>query len=118
MDHIQRIRKSIYYLDYDTSNLWQCINTTNTTWPSFKKSVLSYYLECDPTFLYTLSDLYNIVSATIQKGIQNVLDFSEYYRNFIWVYTYLSEHDKIGVFIAQPLFISAFDQNLQDKIDF
>jgi len=68
----EKISQAIYYLDYDTADLWEGIPPppgAGFTWDSFKKAIMELYPGSEETRLYSVRDLEMLVQDYISKKV-------------------------------------------------
>jgi hypothetical protein len=115
----QLIWMAIYYLDYETSTLWESLlnPVAPITWDEFKDVVQELYPGADGACLYSTRDLECLLAEWATKGVFMWGDFGEYHRDFTHISTDLLSHGRIDQESPRRLYISGFGNTTQRKIE-
>ncbi|KAF5320551.1 hypothetical protein D9611_010682 [Ephemerocybe angulata] len=101
--------KILDYTRVDDYDLWSSIGATaDMTWTKFKSDISKFYTGADDERRHTVSDLERLCDALSVKATVSRAEFSDFYRKFYTMVTYLENKNRISGREASRLLINAF----------
>ncbi|CAK5276435.1 unnamed protein product [Mycena citricolor] len=126
-DETEKKRHATRYVSVDDQDTWESLTeftSVTTTYADFKKAVLKLYPGTDSDRKYTMSDLHSLIGEYATSGILSLSDYSEFYRRFITITTYLISKGRLSTAeqsrsfcraISPPTLWTRVSQRLQIK---
>ncbi|KAJ7455161.1 hypothetical protein FB451DRAFT_1049110 [Mycena latifolia] len=108
------------FLSVRDQDAWEALTefiTDGTTYADFKSAVLKLYPGTDADRKYSLADLDVLIGAYARTGILSKGDFSEFYRDFTAISTFLIRKDRLSAAEQSRAFRRAMQpQSLWDRM--
>jgi hypothetical protein len=115
-----RITQTLYYLDADTSSLWETLNPPagqQWTWDTFKAAVRVLYPGSEGGRLFSVTDLERFVADSAVKGVFTRADLGEYFRQFTRITKHLLASNRIDNNSIDRFYIQGFGEITCRKIE-
>ncbi|KAJ2934660.1 hypothetical protein H1R20_g2455, partial [Candolleomyces eurysporus] len=114
----QYLSKVLDYARVDDYDLWkQLTEETGATWDSFKKHVARFYSGADDDRRHTVSDLNRLCEAMATRQKVSRAEFSEFYRKFYTMVTYLQQHSKLLDQEVSDMLLRSFNFTLRCAVE-
>ncbi|KAJ2936406.1 hypothetical protein H1R20_g690, partial [Candolleomyces eurysporus] len=111
------LSKVLDYARVEDYDLWKQVSEKpNLTWDEFKKEIAKFYAGADDERKYTISDLEQLCETTSAKVSLTRSDFSNLYRKFYTIVTYLKSKDRISDREASRQLILALNLDLRRRV--
>ncbi|KAF6761017.1 hypothetical protein DFP72DRAFT_881994 [Ephemerocybe angulata] len=111
------ITKVIDYVPVEEYELWRSVGRQpKTHWAKFKTDIAKFYAGADHERKYTVSDLERVSETFASKTSVSRADFSDFYRKFYTIATYLKDKERLSSREAARLLLNALHLDLRNQV--
>jgi hypothetical protein len=109
---------AVRYLPVDTSDLWEEIPefAPGTSYADYKTTIFNLYPGAGEERKWLYSDMKSPVTKQAKKGINDLQELSEYYRQFFTITQYLKNKAQISDTEQRRTFVEGFQPSLWNRI--
>ncbi|KAJ2912850.1 hypothetical protein MD484_g7577, partial [Candolleomyces efflorescens] len=117
LDTDRWLLKVLDYARVEDYDLWKQVSEQpRMTWEDFKKQIGKFYAGADDERKYTLIDLEQLCETTSAKSSMTRSDFSDLYRKFYTIVTYLKSKDRLSDREASRQLLLALNLDLRRRV--
>lgn len=114
---VDYVRKALEYIRVEDYDLWKQISDqVGTDWEMFKKKIAPFYVGADDDRKHCMRDIEKICETQALQRSVSRSEFSEFYRKFFTIATYLVSKERLSEREVSRLLINSFNLAIRSKI--
>lgn len=119
-DETDKKKYAVKFVSIDVADLWEVLpeyEDPATTYNNFKAAILKLYPGTQSGKRYAKADLEHLVDRWQSRGIANLGEWSEYYREYLQISRYLVAQGKLAADEQKRLCIKGVSGESRQKLD-